>query len=437
MNATTFESSDFMKGIFKNSILLKVLLIAALILIMTIPEAMVTELVGERMKRGTEVVAEIGSKWGESQTVNGPLLSIPAVDGNGNQFYCHTYPEALQISTNLDDNERKRSIYKAVLYTADISMKARFTKPTLKNFSLSDKYSLKYDQALLTFGISDVHGIAEDITAEIGGTQYKATPGIPIGDVYKSGFHIPINITEEAFSLDTKVVLKGSESFHVVPSGKSTIIAMNSKWQDPSFTGEFLPNERSISEKGFDAKWNVHALQRNSVQHWSGSKKEEGNQAVGVKLLQTNSFYQKILRTIKYAILFLSFTFAAVFISERLTQINIHPLQYLLTGLASILFYVMLISLSEHLEFNLAYGVTTSLVTLLITAYAKGIFKVMKVALTLGSVSAFLYLFLFVTLQLEDYSLMMGSSGLFIILAVVMYLTRNINQEEEGTFASA
>ena len=428
MSETLVESTVNFRGAFKNSIVVKVAVITTMIFVMIIPKFLVTELIDERMDRGNEVVSEIGNKWGKRQTLKGPVLSIPAESTSGEMIMCHTYPEALEVVSNLDDNERQRGIYKAVLYTAKISLRARFIQPDRNDFNLSENYTLKPEKAFLSFEVSDVRGIAESISIDIDENQFSAKPGIPFSHE-QEGFHVPFNLAKENFSVNADIGLKGSEEFHVIPVGKSATVSMSSKWQDPSFSGEFLPNERNVSDKGFSAKWNVHALQRNSVQHWWGKGEQKNPLTVGVKLLQTNSFYQKIQRTVKYAILFLSFTFAAVFISERLTKINIHPLQYILTGVASMLFYVILLSLSEHLAFNTSYVLTTSLITLLISAYAKGIFKLTKVALTLGGVTCLLYLFLFVTLQQEDYALLMGSSGLFIVLAVVMYLTRNINHE--------
>lgn len=428
MSETLAESTVNLKEAFKNSIVVKVAVITTMIFFMIIPKFMVAELIDERMERGEEVVTEIGDKWGKRQTLKGPVLSIPAISASGEMIMCYTYPETLEVVSNLDDNERQRGIYKAVLYTAKISLKAGFMKPEINDFDLSDDYRLNFEKAFLSFEVSDVRGIADSISIDIDENQYSAKPGIPFGHE-QEGFHVPFNLINENFAVNAEIGLKGSEEFHVIPVGKSASVSMSSKWQDPSFSGEFLPNERSVSENGFSAKWNVHALQRNSVQHWQGKGEQKNPLMVGVKLLQTNSFYQKIQRTVKYAILFLSFTFAAVFISERLTKINIHPVQYILTGIASMLFYVMLLSLSEHLAFNISYVLTTSLITLLISAYAKGIFKLTKVAVTLGGVSSLLYLFLFVTLQQEDYALLMGSSGLFIVLAIVMYLTRNISHE--------
>jgi inner membrane protein len=424
-------TSTLLKGLKNYSITLKVLLIIFLILLLMIPKSMMISLVKERMSRGQEVISEVGSKWGGPQNFQGPLLSIPSVSPKGEITNCHLYPENVEISTKLINNELQRGIFTAVLYTAEIQLTAKFKKPQISDFSLPANQRFNDSKAILSFGIRDVKGIAEGVSIRLGTQELNATPGLPVNSIYQTGFHIPIKLTEqkEFFTVIARIPLKGSEAFTLVPTGKSSVVNMNSKWPDPSFTGDFLPITRTLSQEGFSATWNVHALQKKSIQQWTGNEAQKSQSVIGVKLIQANGFYQKILRIIKYALLFLCFTFAAVFISERLVNINIHPLQYMLTGIASLLFYTLLLSLSEHMPFNTSYLISTLLITILISTYAKGIFKKTKIALTLGSVTTSLYLFLFITLQMEDYALLMGSSGLFLILSLVMYLTRNINKE--------
>jgi inner membrane protein len=207
---------------------------------------------------------------------------------------------------------------------------------------------------------------------------------------------------------------------------------MSSKWRSPSFTGNFLPEKREITSDGFRAEWSVSQLNRNFPQSWSGETYAIDNSAFGVKLYSPVDQYQKVTRAVKYAILFIVLTFMAFFLTEIFTGVLIHPIQYTLIGLAIILFYVILLSLSEHIPFLSSYAIASAGVIFLISAYAKSVLKGKRSAVIIGTILLGLYLFLYVTLQLEDFALLLGSVGLFAILAVVMYLTRRINWFDIG-----
>ncbi|NQZ56592.1 MAG: inner membrane CreD family protein, partial [Lentisphaeraceae bacterium] len=216
-------------------------------------------------------------------------------------------------------------------------------------------------------------------------------------------------------------------------TGQNSEINLASSWKDPSFYGAFLPSERKVNKdgSGFSAKWQINDLQRGFRQQWKDGENRGEVVDCGVKLIQVTDVYKQVNRVVKYAVLFLCFTFAAIFISERITRRKLHPIQYLLVGFASLMFYVLLLSFSEQMDFNKAYILTAALTTLLLTTYAKGLFGEWKTSMVIGGVCTGLYSFLFGTIQLEDYALMMGSSGLFVILALVMFLTRKLNVQEE------
>lgn len=428
------ESSQFNLREWVNnscSLSFKVFLIIVLMLVMLIPKGMVEQLVYERKMRSLEAIGDVSSKWGKAQVIDGPVISIPVkAKGLDVKFY-HTYCNKLDISAKIDPQERSRGIFSAILYSSDIQLKGIFQIPQAREIGLEEG-ALDYSRAFLSFGISDPLGIAESVIVDIDGLEHAAKPGLPVDTRIKKGFHVPLNLDPQKKELNVSANLKvnGSEQLEFTPTGNSTQVSLTSTWKDPSFMGTFLPSKRVVKDDGFTASWNVHDLQGNIKSSWFDLSNLEEKPKFGVRLIQVNDVYQRILRVIKYAILFISFTFAAVFISERLTKIYIHPLQYLLTGLASLFFYVFLLSLSEHLPFNSAYGLTSLIVTLLISGYAKAIFRSFKMALTMGGISSLLYLFLFCTLQLEDYALLMGSCGLLFILSIVMYLTRGINKEE-------
>ncbi len=242
-----------------------------------------------------------------------------------------------------------------------------------------------------------------------------------------------------------------------MPLGRNTQVNIRSDWPNPSFDGAFLPDERDVDESGFTARWEVLHLNRNFPQAWKGSQyrfttpgaspsspdnyyydrppvdvaqtvsTEASGYRFGVNLLRPVDEYQKSMRSAKYAILFISLTFLVFFFVETLNRKRIHPIQYLLVGLALCIFYALLVAISEQLNFNLAFIVSSIAVTVLITLYCHSIFKQQKLTLFIGLLLVMLYGFVFTLLQLQDYALLIGSIGLFGILAVVMYFSRKID----------
>ncbi|MBT8218258.1 MAG: cell envelope integrity protein CreD, partial [Bacteroidia bacterium] len=225
------------------------------------------------------------------------------------------------------------------------------------------------------------------------------------------------------------IQLKGSNDLQFTPLGKTTAIQLQSSWPDPSFTGNFLPDERTVTEQGFEASWKVLHLNRNFPQRWLDNAYTDllGSTAFGVQLYLPADDYQSVMRASKYGLMTIVLTFLVFFLVEIMGKIRIHPIQYILVGLAVSLFYILLISISEHSSFNFAYGIATAGIIGMIYLYSLVVFKNMKHSTILLGVLLGIYAFVFVTLQLVDYALLIGSIGLTLILAVTMYLTRNID----------
>jgi len=224
--------------------------------------------------------------------------------------------------------------------------------------------------------------------------------------------------------------LKGSQHLFFIPGGKTTDITLESDWKSPSFTGAFLPDEREVNEEGFKASWNILHLNRNFPQFWTGNKYAVEESAFGTELLLPVDNFLRSHRVARYAVLFLALTFLVFFFVEVLNHALIHPIQYLLVGVALIVFYVLLLSISEHIAFNWAYLIATAATLGLITTYTVSILKSRKLGMLLFSILAVLYTFIFILIQLEDYALLIGSIGLFVILAIVMYFSRKIDWYE-------
>ena len=279
--------------------------------------------------------------------------------------------------------------------------------------------------------------------------------GIESNDLFASGVSSPIDLEAETIDFEATINLNGSKRIDFLPFGKTTKVSIESTWGKPSFVGSSLPDERQVTEKGFKAVWNELHLNRNYPQQGTGnfigltsngSENYNQNRAVvaepntvvpkatgdlqssfGVKLLLPVDEYQKTMRSTKYNLMFIVVTFIAFFFVEILNRKRLHPIQYLLVGFAICLFYVLLLAISEHLSFNWAYLIGCVTILTLITFYTQSIFKNVRITLIFNGILVLLYGFFYSLLQLKDYSLLLGSAGLLIILAVVMYLTRNID----------
>lgn len=426
------KSGDFIR----NSATLKIFGIGLLVIILLIPTSMISSVMRERESRRDSVVREINQKWGNSQTIAGPFFTVPYKsyykDKNEKQkfniHYLHILPEKINIDGQIDTQIRYRSIYEAVLYNSQITLNGNFTIPVLKQSDINPENVL-WEKAIFSIGITDMRGIQDNIDIIFNDKKYKANPGLKTTDIASSGVHcfIPLSPTGNDNAFSFKLNLNGSEEIQFVPLGETTNLKLKSSWPSPSFNGAFLPTVREVTDKGFSAEWNVLHLNRNFPQFWEGNQYKVNKSSFGLQLLITADIYQKSIRISKYAIMFIVFTFTAFFFSEIINKKRIHPIQYILIGLAVILFYVLLLSISEHINFDIAYILSALAITIVITGYSKGILKNNYFTLTVFTILVILYSYLYIVLQLEDYALIMGSIGLFIVLSTVMYITRKID----------
>lgn len=467
MNTTEKTSFfDRFNNWVKSSVMLKLITIFILILLLMIPSGMLENLIYERQGTRDNAVEEITSKWGGNQTIGCAVITIPYTviqeDDKGKKSteikYAHFLPENLTISGKLMPEKRYRGIYVVMLYNAQLNVKGFFKKPNV-NLLKIPKDRFLFSEAFISFGLTDMKGIKEAINLKINGVNQEMNPGIESEDLFTSGVSCPINIASETINFDAHINLNGSKEINFLPFGKTTKVSIESPWETPSFVGAFLPDERQVTEKGFKAVWNVLHLNRNYPQQGTGSfikafasnrietfdeqsrttlayepgtdiaVNKGGNleSALGVKLLLPVDEYQKTTRATKYNLMFIAITFIAFFFIEILNKKRLHPIQYLLVGFGISLFYVLLLAISEHLSFNKAYFIGCIVILSLITFYTQSIFKNRRITLIFNGVLIILYGFFYSLLQLEDYSLLLGSMGLLIILAIVMYITRNIN----------
>ncbi len=419
-----------------SSISFKFILVGILSLLLLIPAGSIKSLIMERQLRSDEVKEEVGNLWGDQQAISGPVLSLPLVFKEKaddeiidvKRWY-HILPEQLSIKTNLVPEERYRGIFKVIVYTSSLNFDGYFKIPDFSEFKIRPDEIL-FDQAVLDINLSDNRGLKDNPSLLADNHELEIIPGSEVFDHLEGGFHSYFELDSSEITkeihFNLQLNLAGSEKLTLFPLGKQTSAEISGNWGDPSFTGSFLPEEREITESSFTANWVITQLNRSYPQNWYKGTHSVNDSDFGVELIKPADHYQKSLRSVKYALMFIALTFLVYILNEILNKRKFHPVQYVLVGLALVVFYVLLVSLSEHLGFNLAYVISAALTIILISYYTYSSFKEKKSTLIAASTLTVLYVFLFVNLQLKDYGLLFGSIGLFIALALFMILTRNI-----------
>lgn len=421
----------------KNSVTLKLITVTILMLLLLIPTSMVESIIRERESLNNMATMDVSSKWAERQEINGPVLSIPLIYEYENEEktytatkYWHILPNKLDINSTIEPKTLKRGIYEVVVYDSELAISGNFNMMELEDQSFLKE--IRFDQAFLTIGISDLRGIQNNILVKWNDQNLKVEPGSKIKDLIVSGITVQVpNVEADAqkLSFDLKLELQGSQNMSFVPIGSTTNVSITSPWNAPSFDGNFLPDTREITDEGFKANWKVLELNRNYPQSWVGSKNEIHlrDSSFGVSLILPLDDYQKSMRSAKYAVMTIALTFLVFFLVEILNKRKIHPFQYALVGLGLCLFYTLLVSISEHSNFNFAYGISALSVVTMISLYSLSVFKKKKLTVLLVGTLTSIYGFLFVTIQMADYALLLGSLGLTLILALTMYFTRKVN----------
>jgi len=367
----------------KNSLSVRLLSVGFMILILMIPSSMIESLIRERQYRSDDAKREVSSVWGEIQTISGPVLTIPYKKTYVNEDkklytqieYAHFLPENLTINSEIEHEKRHRGIFDVVVYTTDMKFSGNFTAIDFSEWNIDDE-NILWNEAYVAVGITDMRGIKNKMLLKWNNENFSFNPGLETNDIIATGVSTRINIKnkdENAFSYNIK--LRGSEELYFIPLGKTTDVIMKSTWADPKFQGAYLPEKHNISKAGFDANWKVLHLNRNYPQKWLNAQYKVEESKFGVNLIIPVDHYQKSTRSAKYAIMIIAFTFLIFFFVEVLNKKRIHPIQYLLVGLALIIFYALLLAFSEHISFNFAYLISGSSTIILITLYSLSIFK--------------------------------------------------------------
>jgi inner membrane protein len=440
-----FNSSAILKG---NSQLLRVCLLGVLVLVLLIPVEMIRNLVAERQERNQSATAEISSKWGNAQTIIGPALVIPysvrwteesktgpEIVRTGERMAIFL-PKTLRATGRITTEERARGIFVVPVYRLKGSIEGEFGAPNLADLGI-DPAAVSWDRAHLAVGIADVRGIQEQSTVSWNGVQHNFLPGSGGFSDGGPGIHTAVTAgpSDTSFKFSFPLTLNGSLAAYFAPFGEDTVVQMSSNFAAPNFQGNWLPSDRTVSASGFDATWRISYLGRNYPQAWtSGTDVRKAIEAsrFGLEFSEPIDRYRLADRSLKYAALFILLTFATVWLVEVLSKARVHPIQYLMLGAALCTFYLLELSLSEHISFMIAYLIASLSIIIMLAGYSRIILATGRRSMVPAGVAA-LYAYLFVVLTNEDGALLVGAIGLFSVLAAIMFLTRGINWYAETT----
>ncbi|WP_338356723.1 cell envelope integrity protein CreD [Yeosuana marina] len=438
----------------KTSITARMLMVGFLIIILLIPLSYINSLITERSVRQQDVVQEINGKWGNNVLVYGPILKIPYQTYTETKIYneitktylketqtqinyAYIFPESLTSKVKVNSKKLKRGNFESAVFTTDMNFSGYYIPTDLTSKDIKSE-DILWDKATVIIETSNLKGIKSDMLIKLNNNNYAFQTNYNEDsknrnrnlDLLESSFINAKDISNnENANFSMSITFNGSQQIEIIPIGKTTTMSMTSNWADPSFIGNYLPNDetKTISKEGFKADWKVLHINRAFSQQHLNKIPNLKEFAFGTKFMVMVDEYQKSERSAKYGFLVIALTFLIFFLIQTLSKIDIHPFQYLMIGLALTMFYTLLVSISEHSNFLKAYVIAGISVVILITLYSKSILKTLKFPVFIGLSLSALYTFIYVIIQLENYALLVGSIGLFLILALVMFVSRKID----------
>lgn len=446
-----------------DSLLFKLGIIGFLTILLLIPAEGVRTLIQERQNRQLEVVREISDKWSGSQLLQGPVMILPYramvqdEDASGKSSYqeqitnIYILPEALDIVGNTKPEVLTRGIFEAVVYNAKIQVKGKFSKLELQRSGI-DPEKILWDKVRVDIGLSDLKGLKNNPVVTLAQQQYEVEPDFTSLKLFENNLIMQADLSKDrntALPFNFDLDLRGSSALNFLHLGKTTSVRLEGDWANPSFMGRYLPDERVVTADKFSANWKIPFFNRPYPQQWiekntslnvsideaaiessepaTVAKTTNDGSSFGVKFLLGVDQYQKTMRTAKYSFLIILLSFISLFFTELLQKRKVHILQYVLIGAAMTIYYTLLLAFSEKIGFNLAYFIASFATVLLISSFIGTILKNRKPAVIFGSILSVFYAFIFVIIQLQDLALLVGSIGLFVIIAILMFLSTRID----------
>ncbi|MBN1646493.1 MAG: cell envelope integrity protein CreD [Spirochaetales bacterium] len=435
------------KNIFTPSVLLglKVFLLFVLVLVFQGPLYSIKSLVHEREDRSNAAEIEVIGHYGGQQVISGPVLVISYREIIDDEEYLKTAfytPDELQIHADMSTEIRKRGIFDVPVYSVTARMDGFFTFPDLSEFAI-DPDKVVWENSYICFDLTDMRSITGDIQC-----TWNGAGKIPDGGPSKTGiyeqavFFRPEKLEKGGkYPFGIAMNLRGGRQLNFVAMGRKNSINIVSDWTSPSFNGSRLPDTHDITDSGFTANWSVLALSRNFPDSWNSDQNVYSriiSSQFGFMLYSSLDHYLLSERSVKYGLLFIILPFICFFLFETVWKLRIHIFQYLLVGVFESLFFLLLLSLSEHTGFTPAFLTAALLTTAAISYYANVFVRDFRKTLFIAVILAISFLFLFIIIRNEDYALLIGSSGIFLIALIVMFVTRRVNWYELGkAFAKA
>lgn len=457
---------------------IKLLFVGLVAVVLTLPLLLIYALVYDRQDQSRTAQASINSGWGGAQVLSGPMIAVPfrttqnqseVVDGKQIsrvvevERLLYISPIDNNVTTLIEPQERRKSIYRSVLFTARINGYATFRLPAdLDRFGVTQD-RLMWDRAEIRVGTSDARGLTAGGLIRADGRSLEVQPGKGPAASGGQGFFAFLPWSGEgSLKVSYALNVRGSGGISLVPRGGLTRWDINSAWPSPSFSGSFLPDKRRISDAGFSASYAIDKLALGqppvstqdlgppslggndyptttvnvaeepvSASNVAAGGAEEvvsgASRAVSVDLIEPVNLYSKVVRSVKYGFLFIGFTFLAFFLFDVVGTARVAAVEYLLTGAGLVLFFALLLAFAEVIGFTLAYLLASAAVIGLLTAYSAAVLKSWTRARFIGALLVGLYALLFVLLNLEAWSLLIGSVLLFVALGGVMYATRGVD----------
>lgn len=421
---------------------IKTTVLGMLMIMFLFPLSLIKGIVNERMSYKSQVESEIANAWSGDQRLMGPILSIPYqvswteniwdkelktnVDKTVSAWKTHhVVPKTLSIAGDIDTESRSIGIYNMTVYSSLLNISGSISDIHLPINADRQEKIVTYGTPALSLSVSDMRGINGLPTLNLREKDYIFQAGSKIPNIHE-GMHVTLPKIEDPanYHADFSLLLslRGSRSLSFISSGETTNTLLQSTWPHPSFFGKFIPTKRDISDEGFTAEWQISSLASNIEELLTQCQKEGcyhiDSSAFGVTFIEPVDVYQKVTRSLKYGILFIILTFSAFFLTETLAKKLLHPIQYTLVGSALAIFYLLLISLSEHLSFLHAYLIATLACCSLLGIYLSSALRNHTMGWAYSVIIAMLYWMLYGILRSEDFALLMGF--------IALYITRRI-----------
>lgn len=417
----------------KTSITGKIMSVGFMGLLLIVASWMIASTVTARQESWNQIRKGLVATWGEPQDLSGPMLRVPVkyerADNKGvvrqQSSTAWFLPERLAVEGSFVTELLRHGICKTSVYSTDLKIDGAFPA-NIAAVLAEQGMTPDWAQAKLIVGVSDLRGIKSAPVLDWGGEKLPLQPVTEASDQLAGALEAKLGREPRGAAPFSAVLkIRGSQQVGFIPLGKTTTVTVRSPWKSPEFTGPFFPDSKTVDAAGFTASWVVQDINRSIPQYWFGDARSWGATRFGVDFAVPVDYYRATTRAIQYATMFIFLTLVVFFFVEFFLKQRLHPVQYLLVGAGIVLFYLLLLSLAEHVAFPLAYALAASAVVLVIGSYTHWIFKRRSVTAAVGGILTALYSFFYTLLQMEEYSLLLGSAGMLGALVLVMYLTRD------------